>query len=59
MKDVMFAAFILVSVVCFLAEVIEIVFGISLEWSDHLHNLIDHIAIIIINVIGYKLLKSQ
>jgi hypothetical protein len=51
--------FAALSTLCFLAECYEIILGISVSWSDHLHNLLDHMMFFVINYIGLKLVRSQ
>lgn len=50
--------FSILSIVCLIIEVYEIGFDTNVSFSDHLHNLIDHIAYVYINYIGYKVGKN-
>jgi hypothetical protein len=47
----------ILSTICFLTECYEIAFHIEIYWSDHLHNLIDHIMYIVVNYIGFQFVK--
>lgn len=48
----------ILSIFCFLVECYELLFGVDIAWSDHLHNLIDHIMYLVINYIGIKVYKN-
>jgi len=52
---IMFSAF---SVICFFAELYEITFDVDVKWSDHLHNLLDHVMFIVVNLIGYQVVNN-
>ena len=54
-----FIFFGLLSVLCFFVEAFQIINGVDFHWSDHLHNLIDHIAYIIINMIGFNMFNQK
>jgi hypothetical protein len=56
-KNNFFIAFAIASIVCFFGEIYEIASGENLFWSDHLHNLLDHVGLLIINYIGMKIKK--
>lgn len=43
------------SIVCFSLECIEIGFDVNVSFSDHLHNIIDHLMYVVINYIGIKI----
>ena len=58
-KTFFLLCFTILSLICFITEVIEIIFKIEIYWSDHLHNLIDHIMYIVVNYIGLKVLKND
>ena len=47
------------STICFSTEVYEIIFDEEIYWSDHLHNLLDHVLFVLINYIGFKVIKDN
>lgn len=42
------------SLICIATELVEIILDIQFSYSDHLHNLLDHYAFLLINYIGFK-----
>lgn len=54
MSRIFFYIFAFLSVICCVAEITEIALDISIFWCDHLHNFLDHIALLLINWIGIK-----
>lgn len=48
----------LLSAICFFTECYEIICDTSVSWSDHLHNLIDHIMYLVVNYISFKVAKN-
>lgn len=50
-----FFVFGVLSCVCCGAEFYEIAYDVNIYWSDHLHNLLDHVVFIVVNYIGLKM----
>lgn len=59
MKILFFFVCSAASFVCFAVECYEIIFDINIAWSDHLHNLIDHIMYVAVNFIGISIIKKR
>lgn len=49
----------IMSAICFSTEFYEITTGIDVEWSDQLHNLLDHVMYVIVNYIGFKVARGE
>ncbi len=58
-KKICLWIFSILSIICFLGEFIEIIFCCEIWWSDHLHNLIDHLMYLVINYIGFKTIEEM
>lgn len=55
MKRIFFISFLFLSIICMAVEMVEISFNCSFIWSDHLHNFLDHVVLILINYVGLKI----
>ena len=55
MRQAVWIIFAILSIICGSTEAFELLAGTEITWSDHLHNFLDHINIILINYIGFKL----
>lgn len=51
--------FTIMSFICFSVECYEIASGNTVSWSDHLHNLIDHIMYLVVNYIGFNVVSNK
>lgn len=51
--------FFILSSFCGFIETYEIMFDTNISYSDHLHNFLDHVALIMINYIGFKLSNNS
>lgn len=58
-KRLFFICFGIASVICFSTEAYEIGTKSDVWWSDHLHNMLDHVMFLIVNYIGMKTLKER
>lgn len=58
-KKIFLWLFGILSMICFSTECYEIAFSVDVAYSDHLHNLIDHLMYIVVNYIGFKMVNTS